>query len=66
MNFELQKKQAYYGGADFVNELATLMIPDVRQYVLNINSCFRQAHESKLIYCDITEQLNYNRSNNYV
>ena len=57
MNSELYRKQAYYGGTDFANELATLMIPDVWQYVMNIISCFRQAHESKLIYCDITDQL---------
>lgn len=57
MNSYLAKKQAYYSGVDFANELATLMIPDVHQYVSNIFFCFMQAHESKLIYCDITNQL---------
>lgn len=64
MNFELSKKQEYYSGAEFVNELATLMIPDVHQYVLNIIFCFHQAHESKLIYCNIIEQLHTLRKEN--
>ena len=33
------------------------MVPDLRQYILNISYCLIQAHESKLIYNDITNQL---------
>jgi hypothetical protein len=40
MNSEISKKQAYYNSTEFANELANLMIPDVRHYVVNIMFCF--------------------------
>lgn len=51
------KRKAYFTSREFANHLATLMIPDVYQFVINIFNCLALAHDSKLICNDIASQL---------